>query len=264
MVSALRANGLVHVYQGGVRALDGVDLELGGSELVALVGPNGSGKSTLLRVLGGILAPTEGTVEVRGRAVSTLTPRARAKELASVPQSLRALPETRVEAFVLGGRYAHLSIFTRAREQDRRAVDHALEEVDARAWSTRMLTELSGGECRRVLVARALAQESPILLFDEPTASLDPEHQVQLFELVRRLVQEGRTAFLATHELSLAGRYADRILVLDRGRICAQGPPLEVLVPRVLAPVYGKHLGFHEVRDGEGRHAVVVPWPAGE
>ncbi len=264
MVSALRANGLVHDYAGGVRALDGIDLELGESELVALVGPNGSGKSTLLRVLGGILAPTLGTVEVRGRAVAGLSSRARAKELASVPQSLRALPETRVEAFVLGGRYAHLSVFAQAGEQDHRAVARALEEVDARAWSARMLTELSGGECRRVLVARALAQESPILLFDEPTASLDPEHQVQLFELVRRLVEEGRTALLATHELSLAGRYADRIVLLDRGRVRAQGPPLEVLVPRVLVPVYGEHLCFHEVRDGEGSHAVVVPWPAGE
>ncbi len=262
MVTALEARGVAHEYPGGVRALAGVDLVLEEGKLALLVGPNGSGKSTLLRILGGILSPTRGEVEVRGRPIGAFSARTRARELASVPQALRALPETRVLAFVLGGRYAHLGFLGRAGTRDLELARRALSEVDGLDWCERLLGELSGGEGRRVLVARALAQESPILLFDEPTASLDPGHAVQLFELVRALVDAGRTAVVATHELSLAGRYADRMVLLDGGRVAAQGTPREILVRERLEPVYGASLHFGEVEEDGRAFPVVLPWPA--
>ena len=163
-------------------------------------------------------------------------------------------------AFVLGGRYPHLGLWGRAREGDRAAVDRALAQADAEGWGERRLGELSGGERQRVLVARALAQEARVLLFDEPTASLDPEHQVRVLELIARLTGEGRAALVATHELSLASRYADRIVLLMNGRLVAAGTPGEVLVPEVLGPVYGPHLLF---LPGPGTdRKLVVPWPA--
>jgi iron complex transport system ATP-binding protein len=263
MVSALAASGLFHEYPGAHRALDGVDLELERGELVCILGPNGSGKSTALKILGGVLEPTRGRVEVEGRALRDLRPTERAKRIATVPQSLLALPDLRVESFVLGGRYPYLGPFGKHRRGDRAAIRSALAEVDALEWIDRGLNELSGGEHQRVLIARALAQEAGILLFDEPTASLDPEHQVLVFDLIRRLVKGGRASLVATHELSLASRYADRILIFDGGKIRAQGTPDEILRPEVLEPAFGAHLVFASSGDASGR-PLVVPWPQGE
>jgi len=260
MVSALTASGLFHEYPGARRALDDVDLELEQGELVCILGPNGSGKSTVLKILGGVLDPTRGHVEVEGCPLADLRPGDRARRIATVPQSLLALPDLRVENFVLGGRYPYLGLFGKHRSGDRAAIRRALEEVDALDWIDRSLSELSGGEHQRVLIARALAQEAGILLFDEPTASLDPEHQVMVFDLIRRLVGDGRASLVATHELSLASRYADRILLFDGGRIRAQGTPGEVLRPEVLEPAFGAHLVFAPSGDASGR-PLVVPWP---
>jgi len=260
MVNLLTARALTHEYPGTSRALDGVDLELRAGELVCILGPNGSGKSTALRILGGVLAPTHGQVEVEGRPMKQLGSLERARRIATVPQALRALPDLGVESFVLAGRYPYLGLFGSHRPGDRAAVRNALAEVDALAWIDRRLGELSGGEQQRVLIARALAQEAPILLFDEPTASLDPEHQVLVFDLIRRLVRDGRAALVATHELSLASRYADRIVLLDHGRVAARGPAAEVLRPEVLEPVYGPHLVFAAAGD-DSRRPLVVPWP---
>ncbi len=263
MVGRLTARGLVHAYPGGARALDGVGLALGAGELVCVVGPNGSGKSTLLRLCAGLLAPSAGTLELDGRPLATLAPRERARRLAFVPQALRALPELDARTFVLGGRYAHRSrwagLLAEEPGADRAAVARALAEADAEELAARRLDELSLGQFQRVLVARALAQEAPLLLLDEPTAALDPEHQVRIFLLLERLVAAGRSALVVTHELNLASRFAQRCLVLCAGRLVAEGPPLEVLRPAVLTPVFGAQL--HYGRGPRGR-ALVVPWPA--
>ncbi len=264
MVSALAARGLVHDYPGGRRALAGVGFELAVGELVAVLGPNGSGKSTLLRLCAGLLAPAAGTVELAGRALGTIAPRERARRLAFVPQALRALPDLVASAFVLGGRYAHRSRWAGAlgRESaaDRAAVARALAEADASELGERRLDGLSLGQFQRVLVARALAQEAPLLLLDEPTAALDPEHQVRTFLLLERLVAAGRSALVVTHELNLASRFAQRCLVLCQGRLAAEGPPSAVFRPEVLAPVFGPHLHYGRV-EAAGR-PLVVPWPA--
>jgi iron complex transport system ATP-binding protein len=178
VVTRLVARALGHEYPGPRRALAEVELALAPGELVCVIGPNGSGKSTLLRLLAGLLAPGAGAVELDGRPLAALTSRARARNIAFVPQALRARPELDARAFVLGGRYAHQprwrGILARESPADRAAVARALAEADALELAPRRLDELSQGQFQRVLLARALAQEAPLLLFDEPTAALDP------------------------------------------------------------------------------------------
>lgn len=266
MVTGLAARALEFAYPGGAPVLAGVDLALVPGELVFLVGPNGSGKSTLLKLLAGLVAPTRGTVTLCGAALATLGPRARARQLALVPQALRALPDARVADFVGGGRYAHGPRFEpllgRARPADAAAVARALDEADAGGLAERAVGELSLGQFQRVLVARALAQEAPYLLLDEPTAALDPDHQVRLLLLVERLVAAGRAALVVTHELSLASRFATRAVVLAGGRVVASGGAGEVFRRAVLEPVFGPHLVLAPAPDGSGRN-LVVPWPCG-
>jgi len=242
--------------------LHAVDLELAAGELVLLIGPNGAGKSTLLAALSGRHVPAAGTVELLGEDARHLRPRERARRVACVPQLLAAIPEMRVRDFVLGGRYAHLSSAGRACAEDHAATELALREADLLELAERGLDEISGGQLARVLVARALAQDAPVVLLDEPAASLDPEHQVRLLELARSLVDAGRAALLATHELALSPRFADRVLLLAEGRVRALGTPSEVLRPEVLEPVYGPHLAFLD-RPGPGDAPLVVPSPRG-
>jgi len=246
----LAAGSLVFDYPGPLRALDGVDLELRPGDLTAVLGPNGSGKSTLLKVLGGLLEPASGEVLLQGVAPRALAPRDRARKIATVPQFLPALPDVSVRDFVSSGRYARVARFAAATVADRDAVSRALLECDAADLEDRAMAELSGGQRQRVLVARALAQEVPVLLIDEPTAGLDPEHQIRVLDLVASLRGE-RAALFVTHDLNLAGQYASHMILLDRGRVVAEGTVEEVLRPEVLAPVYGEHLHY-------GR------WPSGD
>ena len=265
MVSVLSAAGLAHVYPRGVRALDGIDLDLQAEELLVVIGPNGSGKSTLLGALAGLIAPTGGTVTLLGRPVLDWPQRERARQLAVVPQSLPALPEVVAERFVLGGRYARIDRWRGPADADRAAVERALLDADVGELGDRRLAELSGGQRQRVLIARALAQEASVLLVDEPTAALDLGHQVRVFELLAGLACAGRAALVVTHDVNLAAQYARRIALLDRGRLVALGPPAEILRPEVLVPVYGRHLHFGSLPAPDGR-PFVLPWkhPAGK
>jgi len=260
VVSLLAARAVVFDYPGQLRALDGVDLAVAARELVAVIGPNGSGKSTLLRCLCGLAKPGAGEVELHGRPIEAFRDRERARLLAVVPQFLPALPDVSVDNFVLGGRYAHLSRWRGASARDRRFVILALEAADAADLGARLMSELSGGQRQRVLVARALAQEAEVFLVDEPTSSLDPEHQIRVFELIARTVAAERGAVVVTHELNLASQFATRIVLLDGGRVAAQGTAREVLRREVLEPVYGPQLHYGSVGSGEGERPIVVPW----
>jgi iron complex transport system ATP-binding protein len=262
MVSFLDARELRHVYEGGFRALDGIDLTVEPGELVCVLGPNGAGKSTLLRVLAGLVVPTHGTVQLEGRVLASLGAKERARSIALVPQALRALPDVTVETFVGYGRYAHMGLFARRRPSDREAVRRALELADAADLARRPLAELSGGQRQRALIARALAQEARLLLIDEPTIALDPEHQVLAFEQIARLTCEGRAALVVTHDMNLASQFATRILLLDAGRVAAQGSVSEVLRAERLAPVYGPNLAYGTLPGpgGEGTRPFVLPW----
>ncbi len=259
MVTVARAEGLVFEYPGPVRALDGVDLEVGASELVVVCGPNGSGKSTLLRLLGGLLEPARGRVLLGDAPLASLPLGERARRIGVVPQTLRTLPDVSVENFTLAGRYAHIDRWRGPREEDRRAVASALVATEADEFAPRPMTTLSGGQRQRVLVARALAGEASLLLVDEPTTGLDPEHQVRIMQLLAELTGGGRSAVVVTHDLNLASQFADAVCLLRDGRVAARGPPREVLRPEVLVPVYGEHLHFGTAPDGR---PIVVPWAA--
>ncbi len=217
-----------------------VSLRLRPGEFLALTGPNGSGKTTLLRTILGLEAPVAGRVILAGRDVEAYSVRERARVVAWMPQQEELRENLRLDQYVLYGRHAHLPPFEGESDRDRAAADEALAAVDLRAKAARGILELSGGERQRAVLARVLAQATPILLLDEPTAHLDLGHQLDLLSRVRHLCRErGKSAIVALHDLNLAARFADRVVVLDRGRAVADGLPREVLRPELLLAVWG-------------------------
>lgn len=235
----LEVDGLTVRY-GSRTALSQVSLRSSPGELVALAGPNGSGKSTLLRACLGLLPPAQGRVALFGRAAGSLSFRERARSVAWVPQEEALRDNLRLLDYVLYGRYAHLPSFAAESAEDLRVARQALAEAGLGERADSGVLELSGGEHQRVLLARALAQETPLLLLDEPTAHLDIGHQLDLLERVQRQVRERRLSVLvAMHDLNLAARFADRILVLSHGRLVSEGSPEEVLSVGLLREVWG-------------------------
>lgn len=266
VVVSLGASGVSFAYPGPVPAVEDVTLGLGTGELVVVIGPNGAGKSTLLKLMAGVLAPDRGEVRLGDERVDALAPRVRARRVAIVPQSLDRVPSVAVHDFVLGGRYGHLGAFGRAGSRDHEAVDEALASCDVADVATRSLHGLSGGQRQRVLVARALAQEASMVLVDEPTSSLDPEHQIAVFDLLATLTCEGRGVLVVTHDLNLASQFATGIALLRDGRLVAKGGVEDVLRREVLEGVYGGHLRYGEfpAPRGAGTRPFVVPWLGGE
>ncbi|MFB6118327.1 heme ABC transporter ATP-binding protein [Halosegnis sp.] len=227
----------VSVDRGGVRVLSEVSLAVERGEFVALVGPNGAGKSTLLEVMGGLLSPTTGTVTVADRALAALSAKETARLVASVPQDTSFGFEFTVEQVVEMGRTPYRRRLRRQADPEGPArVAAALERTETAAYADRSVETLSGGEKQRVLLARALAQDAPVLLLDEPTASLDINHQVQTLELVAGLDE---TVVAAIHDLELAARFCDRVVLLADGTIQAAGTPEEVLTAERLEAVFG-------------------------
>jgi iron complex transport system ATP-binding protein len=221
-----------------VAAVENVTLALAAGELVAVGGPNGSGKTTLLRAVLGLVPRTGGTVELAGRSVERWSRRDLARVLGVVGQREETVFPVRVWDTVMLGRYARLGAVGAEGAADRTAVRSALERCDVWTLRDRATDTLSGGEWQRVRLARALAQEPRALLLDEPTASLDVRHEMELFELVRSLVSSGLGALVVTHQLNLAARYADRLVLLSGGRVAAEGTPAEVLRPGVISHVF--------------------------
>ena len=208
MVNNLLCDAVEYAYPGGEKVVDRASLTVAAGSLTCIIGPNGAGKSTLLKGMAGLLSVDGGAVMVDGGPVGALEARVRARTLALVPQFLDAIPAVTVESFVLGGRYGHLDAWRRARSVDHEAVLVALREAHVYELRDRLLAELSGGQRQRVLIARALAQEARYLLVDEPTSSLDPEHQLGVFTLLSRLAKEGHGVVVVTHDLNLASQYA--------------------------------------------------------
>lgn len=221
-------------------ALAGVSLAVSAGEFVALLGPNGSGKTTLVRVGLGLQAPQAGSAAILGRAAGQWPRQALARVVGVVPQREDNLFPQRVRETVQLGRYPHLGPWARESAADRAAVQRALERCDVVALSDRWLWTLSGGEYQRVRIARALAQEPQLLVLDEPTASLDLRHEMELFELVRGLVDASElAAVLVTHDVNLAARFADRLVLLSEGSVRAAGAPADVLRRDVVEAVFG-------------------------
>ena len=219
--------------------LSGVSLAARAGEWVAVLGPNGAGKSTLVRVLSGMLAPAAGRVLLDGRDLQGLARAEIARSLAVVPQDSDVAFGFSVREVVMMGRAPHQSSLLRVRAEDERAVSSALERCDIAGLANRAVAELSGGERRRVTLARALAQEAKVLLLDEPAAHLDARHAVSVGELVREEVDRRGIACVAVlHDLAAAARWADRVVLLAGGKVRADGPPAEVLKPELLEAVF--------------------------
>jgi len=239
-VTAWSCRGVTFRYPGAPRAaVHEVSLEVPAGSCTAVLGPNGSGKSTLLRLLLGLLSPAQGSVLLGGRPVGEWRRDEVARAVGVVPQGEEAAFPMTVRELVAMGRYPHLGAWRREGEADRQAVERALRRCDVLALAGRALDTLSGGEKQRARVARALAQEPAALALDEPTAALDVSHEMAIFELLRQLAQGGTTVLLVTHSLNLAARYAHRLVLMDGGRIAAQGAPGEVLTRETVERVYG-------------------------
>ena len=235
----LEAAGLGYRYPGAPDdAVHAIDLAIPEGALYAVIGPNGCGKTTLLRLLLGALRPDAGTVRFAGRDVGDWPRRELARRIGVVPQEEELVFPMAVRELVAMGRYPHLGPWRSEGPADREAIARALETCDVAGLAGRPFDTLSGGERQRVRVARALAQEPATLVLDEPTASLDIAHEMGIFELLRGLADQGVTVVLVTHNLNVAARFADRLLLLDRGRTAAQGTPDQVLRGDTLRTVY--------------------------
>ncbi|GAB6862757.1 ATP-binding cassette domain-containing protein [Haloplanus litoreus] len=219
----------VSVAFGGVPVLDEVSTGITAGTFVGLVGPNGAGKTTLLRTINGALSPDSGTVTVAEERLADLSSRAASRLVATVPQSTASTFEFDVRRIVSMGRTPHVARLGSRTPADRRAVEEAMDRAAVADLADRPVTEVSGGERQRVFLARALAQDTPVLLLDEPTSDLDVNHQVRTLELVADLVDEGRTVVAAIHDLDLAARYCDELRLLAGGSIRAAGTPESVL-----------------------------------
>jgi iron complex transport system ATP-binding protein len=245
----------VSVTLGSTRALDDVTLAVVAGEWLAIVGPNGAGKSTLLRVVAGLLAPDGGRVELDGRDVADLRRRDRAQRVALVPQAPVVPPGMTVTDYVLLGRTPHLRPLAAEGPADLAATHDAMVQFDLLPFADRELASLSGGERQRVFLARAFAQGAPVLLLDEPTTALDVGHQQQVLELVDDLRRDHALTVVTTlHDLTLAGQYADRLVLLDAGRVVAAGSAADVLTETNLTRYYGASV---RIIDDAGRPLVV-------
>ena len=213
----------------GAPVLEGIDLSIAAGRITCLVGPNGAGKTTLLRLVAGLLAPARGSVRVLEVDPAREPRRRLARRLSYLPQGYRLVFPYRVGEVVLMGRYAH-SPFGLESEEDVAAAREAMARCDVLPLADRRFDALSGGEQRRVLLAQAFCQGAELILLDEPTASLDPAHALALFAaLAAERDRRGATSLVVTHDLNLAARAADRLVLLHRGRVVADGPPVEVL-----------------------------------
>ncbi len=248
----------LHASLGGARVLRGVSLAAEGAQFIGLIGPNGVGKTTLVRAVAGLI-PFEGSVSLDGAPVSAMSPRARARAISYLAQGAGSHWPLEVSRLVALGRLPHLEPFHRASAEDEAAIERAISLAGVHEFVGRDVLTLSGGERSRVLLARALAVEAPLMLVDEPVSALDPYHQLRIMEVLRAYAApnekgEGRMVVAVLHDLTLAARHCDRLILLDNGKVKADGAPEDVLTPHNLRETYRI-----EAMIGEGDEPFVLP-----
>ncbi|KFB09643.1 ABC transporter ATP-binding protein [Nitratireductor basaltis] len=231
------------------KVLDDISLDIAAGEVIGLLGPNGAGKSTLMRAAAQ-LQDYDGTIVVEGRNAASLSANAMARLIAYLPQTRTIGWRITVRDLVGLGRLPFRSYGTSLNQGDREAIDMALRLTDTTHLADRIASELSGGEQARVLTARAVAQTTPLLVADEPASGLDPAHQILLMQALRRLATQKRAVLVSLHDLTLAARWCDRIVLLDQGRLAAQGRPAEILTRERLASVYGIQTHIEQTESG--------------
>ena len=238
------------VHRGSDLVVRDVSLSIGHGEVVGLVGPNGAGKTSLMRAALGLL-PFDGQA-----SLAYLSPRVRAKAAAWLPQTREITWPVSVRTLIALGRTPYLAGGRRLSVEDQQAVQRAIQHMELEAFADRTATELSGGEQARVLIARVLAQEAPLIIADEPGAGLDPAHQFGLMRVFRELATRGQSVFVSLHDLGLAAKHCTRLVMMDRGRVVADGPPVEVLSDARLSEVFA--IGGHWGHGPEGEYFHVV------
>jgi iron complex transport system ATP-binding protein len=252
----------LHVRRGGRPVLCGLELGVRSGELVALIGANGCGKTTLLEAVARRLPLQRGTITLDGRPVEAFTPRGWARRVAVVPQVYELPAGFTVAQLVAFGRHPHLGLWRAPAARDEVAARRALASLGLEDRACRPLQQLSGGERQLVVLAMAFAQEPELLLLDEPTAHLDLRHEAGIMAAVRGACDRaGVSALAVLHDLRLVRRYCDRAALLDHGRIVADGPPREVLLPAVLSACFGVEEGFFADNEREGGPVVAAPVP---
>jgi iron complex transport system ATP-binding protein len=241
----------ITVVLGGRTVLSNVSISFAPHQVTAVLGPNGAGKSTLLTCLGGLMSPTAGDVLLSGRSLKTIPDRERARRIGILPQAPEVAWPVDVETLVGLGRIPYGGALGGGLgSEDRAIIARVLEQTSTAAFAQRIATTLSGGERSRVLMARALAGQPEWLLADEPLTGLDPGHQFDACDLLRAIADEGRGVVVTLHDLSLAARLADRVVVLAEGRVVADGPPREALTEALLTDVYGVDARVEDGADG--------------
>jgi len=235
----LSAAALAFGYRPGDAVLHGVDLSASAGQFVALLGPNGSGKTTLLRCLLGQLTPDAGEICLDGRPLKQHSAKALARLMAYVPQFPESAFAFTVRELVLMGRFAHTGPMGVAGKGDLNVANAAMEMTDTLAFADRTLSELSGGEAQGVMIARALAQQPQVMLLDEPTSHLDIRNQLKIYRMMQRLAHDwGMAVICVSHDVNLASRFADELVLMRSGRIIADGPPRDVVRAEILREVY--------------------------
>ena len=242
---------------GDRQVLDGIDLELPDGDFTVIVGPNACGKSTLLRTLARLLRPSGGEVLLDGQDIRRLPTKQVARRIGLLPQSSTAPEGITVFDLVARGRYPHQSMLAGWSEQDEAAVDAALADTNVSDLADRAVDELSGGQRQRVWIAMVLAQETPLVLLDEPTTFLDIAHQLEVLELVQRLRTAGRTVVAVLHDINQAARYGSHLIAMSEGRIVAQGAPREVVTADLIEQVFG--LRCRVIADPDTADPVILP-----
>lgn len=254
----LTANGLRYGHRGTARLFDGVSLDIPAGKTTVLIGPNGCGKSTLLSLLAGILTPSAGEVQLEGQSLTALRPRALARRMGILPQSPDAAEGVEVRDLVSLGRMPHRGALGPWSSEDAAALSDALAATELTEIASRPVDTLSGGQRQRAFIAMVLAQQTDVLLLDEPTSYLDVAHQLAILELLqRRKLEHSATIVMALHDIAQAARYADRLVVMAEGRIVTEGAPAAILQPDLLAQVFG--IEARIFRDGPSGHLVVLP-----